>query len=262
MLHRYMTSALASLIALQTACAPLEGSHARIADQRALERIARVVRTEPRLAACGDLRLVDFRRLSQAARDRTEPTEDAWRADDVGHAATRGPYGAFSAPADAQVVLTMLAEATGHQMIRTTTSSVVWQGADGVWQVNAVHNMTGAAPTPPRPPGEPPYTPEDLERMQRRIVVGVLAAEQAAILDGAMGDVCLELQPNRVPMDIPLLGGGNDFCYGGTGGVLHILSGGRRRTIVDSCARYVGGRIMHVVMYPKTAPLERPSPDR
>tara|TARA_R110002124_G_scaffold165121_2_gene332513 strand:+ start:43525 stop:44301 length:777 start_codon:yes stop_codon:yes gene_type:complete len=253
MIRTGVAGVLAGLIALQTACAPLEGREAQIAGERAMERhIARAVRVNPQLAGCGDLRKVDFRRLPPEALDRTPPGTAEFESNSPDQAETRGPFGPFSAPGDAPIVLSMLAGATGHQMVRTATSSVVWKGADGVWRVNAVHNATGQQPPQPGPPGEPQYSDEELQRMQRRVVVGRLDEDQAAALDAAMGDVCLQLQPDRVPMDIPLLGGTNDFCYGGIGGVLRMTVNGQRRIIVDGCARYVAGRIMQIVMYPRT----------
>lgn len=253
---RWIGLGLAGLLATQAGCAPLEGYEAQLAEERAMERrIARAVRADPRLTGCGDLRKVDFRRLPPEAASRTPPTEAQWTADAARHLEARGPYGAFAAPDDASVVLSMYAGATGHQMQRTDTSSVVWRGADGVWRVNAVDHRVGGPPVPPRPPGEPPYTPDERARMERKVIAGVLAAEQAAVLDAAISDVCLELQPDHVPIHIPLLGGTADFCYGGTGGMLSITFGDRRRMIGDTCARYVAGKIMNVVMYPRiTAP--------
>lgn len=216
-------------------------------------RMASAVRRDPRLANCGDLRKVDFRRLSAEVADRTPPSSDEWKARAGDHAAARGPYGAFAAPDDAQIVLTMFAGATGHQMVRGTTSSVVWKGTDGVWRVNAVDHVTGGPPIPPRPLGEPAYTPDEYERMQRKTTIGVLSPSQAAILDEAIDDVCLDIQPDLVPWEIPVLGGGIDHCRPDTGGLLQMAVRGRQRIIIDGCARYTAGRIMRVVMYPRTA---------
>lgn len=220
-------------------------------DEEQLERlIARAVSRDPRLAECGDLAKVDFRNLPPEVAARLVPDDAAWAWTAERDLATRSVFGPFTPPADARVVMRMFAGATGHQELRTNTSSTVWQGADGVWRVDAVHHRTGGHPEPPPQPGEPQPTQEDRERRERSHVTGELDAAQAARVEAALARPCLAIQPDSVPMNIPLINGMGDFCWGGNGGTLFLQIGDRRRIISDSCARYDAGVLMYVVMYP------------
>lgn len=238
-----------------TGCAPrTEWGRQQADEARMQRRVAAAVRREPRLAGCGEMARLDFSALNARLAAMTRPSADAIVETQTGdHLRIRGPLGGFAPPGDAQVVLSLAAGATGHQQVRTETSSFVWKDADGTWRVDRVDDVVGGPPPPPRAPGEPPMTEDEQARARRVVLAGELDAGQTAELEQALDDVCLGLQPDYLPLDPPLLNGEDDFCYGGVGGTVVIRRDGQTRAVSDDCARYVGGRVIKLVMYARPA---------
>lgn len=248
MVHRGLRRG--TVVALTTALVASGCASVGENDAARMERlVARAVKRDPRLAGCGDLAKLDFvalrareaaiTRLSQAA---------VLQQEEARHLEYRGPFGGFVPPADALVVLSVAAPPTGHQQARTATSSHAWKGADGVWRLDRIDHRIDRQ-FPPTPPGAPLMTQEERERAERQAFAGELAAEQAVVLDRALGDVCLTIQPDHLPMDAPLLDGTTDFCRGDSGGRVVIRQGADVRVIEDACARHVGGTLISTVMY-------------
>ncbi|HEY0111764.1 MAG TPA: hypothetical protein VGB59_01295 [Allosphingosinicella sp.] len=218
--------------------------------------------TRQQLKACPAFADVDFKGIYRDQDARPEAPVNDWRGRlDERHAKTRGPYGAFEAPADAAIALRIWAGGSETQEYRTDTSSIVWLGADGVWRVNRVDHSTNRPlpPKPPPPPDEkgvsPPYvgwTQEEVERMQRTAMAGVLEPERAAGIEMALADPCFQLQPDAMPLQVPVRKGKppRGPCYGVIGGTLEIRWADRRwRDVTELCGGFYASGIISAVMY-------------
>lgn len=206
----------------------------------------RMVRSNRALATCElSLQIIDRARLDsvdlQASGERTAAE----------HARVRG--GAFTPPADAEIVLSIYAGASHTQNEPTETSSYVWKGADGAWRVDRMDYRPRFSPQPQQA-GQAPLGPAELEAARRTPSTGHLAPEQAAEIEAALADPCLAAQPDYVPTTVPWPDGRSDNCWGGVGGLIEIRRGARVRRIADSCARWAAGRLMREVMYARAGP--------
>lgn len=218
--------------------------------------------TRAELKACPAFADLDFAKLRAAAR----PTDPAWReAMDKRHTATRGPYGNAVAPADARVTLRIWAGPGETQESPTETSSLVWQGADGAWQVDRVDRAIArpVAPKPPLPPGpdgrQRPYvgwTDDEYQRLMRDRIAGPLDPAQARAIEVALADPCLALQPDAMPLDPPVRRGRPPRapCYGIIGGTVEIAwADGRRRDVTELCGGFYAKPLIDAVLYARTA---------
>jgi len=216
--------------------------------------------TRAQLKACPLLAPIDFTKIKPV----TYPVSAEVQARfDDSHVRTRGPYGAFTPPADAQVVLRIWAGGSETQEYRTDTSSVVWKGGDGIWRVNRVDRVNRPPPPPPPPPadwdGKTPYFDSDdwdYEKLARDVYEGVLPADRVAVIEKTLADPCFALQPDALPMSPPVRRGVAPLppCWGVIGGVLEIRwADGRQRNVAELCGGYYASGIISAVMYARPA---------
>lgn len=119
------------------------------------------------------------------------------------------------------------------------------------------------APPPPPPIWDgtgappPPMTQADIEAQQRTLTQGPLAPAQAAEIERTLADPCFALQPDALPMNLPVKRGREPRppCWGVTGGALEITwADGRRRDVTELCGGFYARGAIDAVMYAKTAP--------
>lgn len=212
--------------------------------------------TKQQLKACPALKDIDFRRIYAE----TRPAE-GWRERmDAQHLATRGPFGAFEAPADAELVLRIWAAGSHTQETRTDTSSVVWKGKDGLWRVDRVDHATTRPPPPPPPPpagwdGKSAYfqrSADEEARLVREHIRGLLDPQRAEAIERTLRDPCFALQPDAMPLQIPAKKGrpAPPPCWGIIGGTLEMRwADGRRRDVTELCGGFYSRGILDAVMY-------------
>ncbi len=231
-------------VAMLLAVAPVSPAAAQPADDIALAD--RQVRANPALASCPiSLQLIDRSRLERRSLD------GAGERIAAEHARVRGT--AFAPPADAGIVLSIYAGASHTQNEATETSSFVWKSADGAWRVDRMDYRPNFMPWPQQA-GQAPLGQAELEAARRTPITGHLAPDQAAEIEAALANPCLEAQPDYVPTSVPWPDGRSDNCYGGVGGLIEIRRGTQMRRIADACARWAAGRLMHEVMYARGGP--------
>jgi hypothetical protein len=219
--------------------------------------------TKAQLRACPLFADVDFEAIRARGQfDVPAAPGFEWRTrQDARHAQTRGPYGAFAAPADAKTALRIWAGGSETQEHRTDTSSIVWLGADGIWRVNRVDHSS-SRPISPRPPPAPDangvtplyvgWTADEEARLRRSAYAGVLEPQRAYAIEAALADPCFRLQPDSMPFEVPVRKGKEPRapCWGVTGGTLEIAWGdGRRRDVTELCGGFYANGIISAVMY-------------
>ena len=216
--------------------------------------------TRKQLKACPNFADLDFRRI---AAGRILPSA-GWREKmDLRHAQTRGPFGAFEAPADARITLRIWAGGSETQQVRTDTSSIVWLDREGIWQLDRVDYAAGGPPPPPRLPSQSadgtmlfvPYTPDEQERLKRQRYHGVLEPQRAYAIEATLRNPCFALQPDAMPFELPVKRGKplRPPCSGVIGGTIEIRwADGRRRDVTELCGGFYAGGIISAVMYARS----------
>jgi hypothetical protein len=219
--------------------------------------------SKAQIAACPLFDDVDFRRIWEAgAEGAASAPHSEWRTRmDGEHARTRGPYAGIGAPADAKIVLRIWAGPGETQETPTSTSSLVWLGANNVWRFHRVdHAATRSPPVkPPRLPNSdglfPPYIPwteAEMERLARNEYSGVLEPGQAYGIESTLADPCFLMQPDSMPFEVPAKKGKppRQPCWGVIGGTLEIAwSDGRRRDVTELCGGFYASAIISAVLY-------------
>ena len=215
------------------------------------------------IAACPLFEDVDFRRIWEAGgQGSVSAPQSDWRTRmDGEHARTRGPYAGTGAPEDAKIVLRIWAGPGETQETPTSTSSLVWLGADDVWRFHRVDHAA-TRPPPPKPPPPPgakganplyvPWTQDELERLARSESRGVLEPGQAYGVGSTLADPCFLIQPDSMPWEVPVRKGKppRQPCWGVIGGTLEIKwADGRRRDVTELCGGFYANAIISAVLY-------------
>ncbi|HEY5723830.1 MAG TPA: hypothetical protein VIT45_16080 [Allosphingosinicella sp.] len=219
------------------------------------------VPTKSQIAACPAFEDVDFRKIVAERTAAAAPQAD-WRARmDAQHAQTRGPFASIGAAPDAKIVLRIWAGPGETQETPTSTSSLVWLGADDVWRFHRVNHAANRPPPmkpPPAPdangvaPPEVPWTVDELELFSRDEIEGVLEPGQVEGIESTLADPCFLIQPDSMPFEVPVRKGKppRQPCWGVIGGTLEIAwADGRRRDVTELCGGFYASAIISAVMY-------------